>query len=238
MANLTSQLEKITMAHAFLNWVNYLLTVACASLAKDSRLAVTAIFQMWLQWFKTTGSGVEWPELATAPVNPSLEFLMDDLTTGMMLFEDLSLNDQFFFQHPVGALVVARGEEWSEGHEGKETVNRGDIQEVGPLTPKAAAGGIARGLATTPRSKEKGKAQEEEGEDIEEQIEETFTNKCLAILLHWRKALTVVDMGLEARVVLKKAKGKVTVSLEKQQEYKHMQGACNNCWANNDPEGC
>ncbi|KAG5323104.1 hypothetical protein C0989_012389, partial [Termitomyces sp. Mn162] len=53
------------MAHAFLEHVDRLLTVARASLAKDPRLVVTAIFQMWLQWFKTTGSGVEWPELAT-----------------------------------------------------------------------------------------------------------------------------------------------------------------------------
>ncbi|KAG5732782.1 hypothetical protein E4T56_gene2813 [Termitomyces sp. T112] len=63
---------------------------------------------MWLQWFKTAGSGVEWPELANvkkeccqlyeqykgeewvcpfdvhfAPVNPSLEFLLDDLMVEM-----------------------------------------------------------------------------------------------------------------------------------------------------------
>ncbi|KAG5338169.1 hypothetical protein C0989_008094 [Termitomyces sp. Mn162] len=66
--------------------------------------------------------------------------------------------------HLVGALVVVRGEEQSKGHEGKEMANCGDIQEVGPSTPKAAAGGIARGLATsprlvtTPRNKGKGKA--------------------------------------------------------------------------------
>ncbi|KAG5333478.1 hypothetical protein C0989_005762, partial [Termitomyces sp. Mn162] len=53
-----------------------------------------------------------------------------------------------------------------------------------------------------------------------------------------QKASTVVDTGLGAGVKLEKAKGKVTVSLEKQQEYKHIQGACDNCWANNDPEGC
>ncbi|KAG5723187.1 hypothetical protein E4T56_gene261 [Termitomyces sp. T112] len=74
--------------------------MAHASLVKNPCLAVTAIFQTWLQWFKTVGSGVEWPELATvkkecrqlyaqykgeewAPVNPSLEFLMDNLMAGM-----------------------------------------------------------------------------------------------------------------------------------------------------------
>ncbi|KAG5348995.1 hypothetical protein C0989_006662 [Termitomyces sp. Mn162] len=176
MSNLASQFKKIIMAHAFFNWVDYLLTVAHASLAKDPHLTVTAIFQTWLQWFKTAGSGVEWPELANiereccqlykqykgeewvhpfdvhfAPVNPSLEFLMDNLTAGMILFEDLLPNDQFFFQHPVGALAVARGEEWSEGHGSEERANCGDIIEEGPLTPKAAAGSIARGLATLPR---------------------------------------------------------------------------------------
>ncbi|KAG5346211.1 hypothetical protein C0989_000954, partial [Termitomyces sp. Mn162] len=65
MSDLASQFEKITMAHAFLDWVDRLLAVARALLAKDPRLAVTAIFQTWLQWFKTSGSGVEWPELAT-----------------------------------------------------------------------------------------------------------------------------------------------------------------------------
>ncbi|KAG5348661.1 hypothetical protein C0989_009128 [Termitomyces sp. Mn162] len=180
MSDLASQLEKITMAHAFLNQVDCLLTVAHALLAKDPCLAVTAIFQTWLQWFKTVGSGVEWLELANiekeccqlyeqykgeewvppfdihfALVDPSLEFLMDNLKLGMM----------FFFQHPVDALVVAREEEWSKGHGGKERVNCGDIMEAGPLTPKAVAGGIARGLVMLPRlattlrskGKEKGK---------------------------------------------------------------------------------
>ncbi|KNZ71643.1 hypothetical protein J132_07874 [Termitomyces sp. J132] len=231
MSNLASQFEKIMMAHAFLEHVDELLTVAHASLVKDSCLAVATIFQMWLQWFKTTGSGVEWPELAIVerechqlyeqykeeewvPVDPSLEFLMDNLTVGMTLFEDLLPNDQFFFQCPVGVLVVARGEGRSKGCGGEEVANHGDIQEVGPLTPKAAAGSIARGLvmspqlATTLRSKGKGKAKarDKEDEDIEEQIEEMFTDKCLATLLCWQKALMVVDTGLGAGVKLEKAK--------------------------------
>ncbi|KAG5333011.1 hypothetical protein C0989_006359 [Termitomyces sp. Mn162] len=144
--------------------------------------------------------------------------------------DDLTSNTA---KHLVGALAVARGEGWSKGCEDNEVANCGDIQETGPLTPKAVASSIARGLATlpglvtTPRSKGKGKgkARDEEDKDIEDQIEEMFTNKCLAALLHWRKASTVVDTGLEAGVKLEKAKGKVTVLLEKQQEYKCMQGA-------------
>ncbi|KAG5732823.1 hypothetical protein E4T56_gene2753 [Termitomyces sp. T112] len=204
MSDLASQFEKITMAHAFLDWVNRLLAVACAFLVKDSQLAVTAIFQMWLQWFKTMGSGVEWLELATiypfdvhfAPVNPSLEFLMDNLTAEMMVSALVVTSASDTAKHPVGALVVVRGEGQSKGCRGKEAANHGDIQEAGPLTPKAVAGGIARELATspqlvtTPRSKGKGKtkAQDKEDEDIEEQIEETCTDKCLATLLHWQKA--------------------------------------------------
>ncbi|KAG5329660.1 hypothetical protein C0989_009434, partial [Termitomyces sp. Mn162] len=52
-----------------------------------------------------------------------------------------------------------------------------------------------------------------------------FTDKRLATLLCWQKALTVVDTGLGAGVKLEKAKGKVTVLLAKRQEYKCMQGA-------------
>ncbi|KAG5349135.1 hypothetical protein C0989_005679 [Termitomyces sp. Mn162] len=155
--------------------------MACAFLAKDPHLVVTAIFQTWLQWFKTVGSGVEWLELATvkreccqlyeqyrgeewAPINPSLEFLMDNLTVGMTVSAPAVASTSDTAKHPVGALVVAREEGWSKGHGGKEVANHGDIQEVGPLTPKAVASGIARRLATLPqlvttlRSKGKGKA--------------------------------------------------------------------------------
>ncbi|KNZ73980.1 hypothetical protein J132_08874 [Termitomyces sp. J132] len=216
MSDLASQFEKTMMAHAFLECVDRLLAMAHASLAKDPHLAVTAIFQMWLQWFKTVGSGVEWPELATvekecrqlykqykgeewvcpfdvhfAPVDPSLEFLMDDLTAGMTVSAPAVASTSNTTKHLVGVLAVARGEGWSEGCGDDEAANRGDIQEVGPSTPKAAAGGIARGLVTSPRlattlrSKEKGKgkAREEEDKDIEDHIEETFTDKRLATLL-------------------------------------------------------
>ncbi|KNZ80868.1 hypothetical protein J132_04127 [Termitomyces sp. J132] len=203
MSNLASQFEKTMMARTFLECVDQLLTMAHASLAKDPCLVVTAIFQMWLQWFKTAGSGVEWPELATvkrechqlyeqykgeewAPVNPSLEFLMDNLMAGMMVSAPAVTSASDTAKHLVGVLVVVRGKGWSKGCGGKEAENHGDIQEAGPSTPKAVAGGIARELATTPRSKGKGKAkaQNKDDKDIEEQIEETFTNKCLATLLH------------------------------------------------------
>ncbi|KAG5349313.1 hypothetical protein C0989_004706 [Termitomyces sp. Mn162] len=171
---------------------------------------------------------------------------MDNLMAGMTVSAPVVASASNAAKHPVGALAVVRGEGQSKGREDDEAADRRDIQAAGPSTPKAAAGSVARGLAmsprlaTTPRSKGKGKgkAQDKEDEDTEDQIEETFTDKCLAILLHWQKALTVVDTGMGARVKLEKAKGKVTVSLEKRQEYKCMQGACDNCWADNNPEGC
>ncbi|KNZ80869.1 hypothetical protein J132_04128 [Termitomyces sp. J132] len=116
---------------------------------------------------------------------------MDNLTMEMMVSAPVVTSASDTAKHLVGVLMVARGEEWSKGCEGEEMANHGNIQEAGPLTPKAVASSIARGLAilprlaTTPRSKGKGKAQEEEGEDIEEQIEESFTDKHLAIFLCW-----------------------------------------------------
>ncbi|KAG5348972.1 hypothetical protein C0989_006820, partial [Termitomyces sp. Mn162] len=134
-----------------------------------------------------------------APVDPFLEFLMDDLTVGMTVSAPAVASTSDTAKHPVGALAVVRGEGQSEGCGDNEAANYGDIQEVGPLTPKAAAGSIARGLATSPRlvttprskGKGKGKAWEEEDEDIEDHIEETFTDKRLVTLLCWQKASTV-----------------------------------------------
>ncbi|KAG5728892.1 hypothetical protein E4T56_gene5607 [Termitomyces sp. T112] len=66
-------------------------------------------------------------------------------------------------KHLIGALAVVRGEGRSKGREDDEVADHRDIQVAGPSTPKAAAGGVARGLATlprlmaTPRSKGKGK---------------------------------------------------------------------------------
>ncbi|KAG5721954.1 hypothetical protein E4T56_gene18393 [Termitomyces sp. T112] len=167
-SKLASQFEKITMAHAFLNQVDCLLSVAHALLAKDPCLA--------------------------APVNPSLEFLLEDLMVGIMVSAPAVASASNTTKHLLGALAVAREEEQSKGHRGKHRVNHGDIREAGPLTLKIAAGSIAKELATllrvatTLRSKEKGKGkaqeqEEEEEEEFEEQIEETFSNKCLATLL-------------------------------------------------------
>ncbi|KAG5732380.1 hypothetical protein E4T56_gene11504 [Termitomyces sp. T112] len=134
--------------------------------------------------------------------------------------------------------MVTTRAEYSEGHGGEVSANQQDIGEAGPLTPRHAAGGIANELvmlprvATTPKSKgkSKGKArEEEEEEEIKELIEDLFTNKHLANLLQWRKVLMVVDTDMCTGVVLKRAKGKSTVSPEERQAFKKCQGACDNC---------
>ncbi|KAG5335805.1 hypothetical protein C0989_000282 [Termitomyces sp. Mn162] len=127
----------------------------------------------------------------------------------MMLFEDLFPNDQFLFQHPPHELMAAMGAECSEGHRGKVSMNCGDIGEAGLSTPKCAAGSVPKGLETTPKGKGKGKGnarEEEEEEEFMEPIQDTFTNKKLASLLQWRKALTVVNTGIGAGV--EEGKGK------------------------------
>ncbi|KAG5338328.1 hypothetical protein C0989_007449, partial [Termitomyces sp. Mn162] len=109
-SDLTFQLKKHAMAQAFLNRVDHLLTIAHDSLATNPHLDVTAIFKIWLCWFETVGSEMEWAELATvdkecwqlyekykeedwiqefnkhfAPLLPLLEFLVEDLETGMVV---------------------------------------------------------------------------------------------------------------------------------------------------------
>ncbi|KNZ73693.1 hypothetical protein J132_10445, partial [Termitomyces sp. J132] len=155
-----------------------------------------------------------------APIDPSLEFLMDDLTAGMMVSASAVASASDPAKHPVGALAVARGEGRSEGRRNEEAANPGGVARGLATSPR---------LATTPKSKGKGKgkakAQDEEDKDIEDHVEESFTDKRLATLLRWRRTTTVGDTGLGAGVKLDKAKGKVTVLLEKRQEYKYTQGA-------------
>ncbi|KAG5348893.1 hypothetical protein C0989_007392 [Termitomyces sp. Mn162] len=126
-----------------------------------------------------------------APLPSSLEFLMEDLEAGMT--------------HPPCELAMTTGVECSEGHGGVISTNHGDIGVARPSTLNHAVGSIAKGLAmlpllaTTPKGKGKGKAKarkEEEDEGIEKPIEDSFTDKWLATLLHWQKALTVVDMEM------------------------------------------
>ncbi|KAG5724608.1 hypothetical protein E4T56_gene3938 [Termitomyces sp. T112] len=207
-SDLSLQLEKCAMAQAFLDWVNHFLSVACVSLVTNPCLAVTTIIKIWLCWFEIAGSGMEWAELVvvdkeyqqlykqykgedwmkefdkhSAPLLPSLEFLMEDLEAEMT----------------------------------------------------CVTGGIAKGLAMLPRvattpkgkSKGKGKAREEEEKEFEEPIKDSFTNKHLANLLCWQKALMVVNTGMGAGVVLKRAKGKLTVLPEEKQAFKECQGASN-----------
>ncbi|KAG6897187.1 hypothetical protein C0993_007720 [Termitomyces sp. T159_Od127] len=68
--------------------------------------------------------------------------------------------------------------------------------------------------------------------------QQDFSDKELAHLLAPKRVEAVVDTGVEAGVVLKKTKGKVTVDLATCQAFKEERGVCDKCWADKDPEGC
>ncbi|KAH0588135.1 hypothetical protein H2248_006854 [Termitomyces sp. 'cryptogamus'] len=122
--------------------------MACTSLAKDPCLVVTTMFQTWLQWFKTFGSGVKWSELVTVKeccqlykqykgedwIHPfdvhfalvGLEFLMEDLAAGMTVSALAVASASNTTKHPPHALVVATGVEWSKGCGNESSANQGD----------------------------------------------------------------------------------------------------------------
>ncbi|KAG6883258.1 hypothetical protein C0993_007132 [Termitomyces sp. T159_Od127] len=68
--------------------------------------------------------------------------------------------------------------------------------------------------------------------------QQDFSDKELVCLLVLRRAEVVVDMGVEAGVVLKETKSKAMVDLATHQAFKKERGACDKCWADNDPERC
>ncbi|KAG6882649.1 hypothetical protein C0993_009737 [Termitomyces sp. T159_Od127] len=138
-----------------------------------------------------------------------------------------------------------QGQEEEEEEGTKETTpdtTAGAATEVAmPVARKAPAGG-AKGLAlpakkgspTKLSSKHKGCP----APRYEAPTQQDFSDKELARLLALRWAEAVVDMGVEAGVVLKETKEKVTVDLATRQVFKEERGACDKCWADNDSEGC
>ncbi|KAG5350938.1 hypothetical protein C0989_008557 [Termitomyces sp. Mn162] len=199
-SDLTIQLEKGTMAQAFLDQVDCLLSVTCHLLATNPCLAITAIFKVWLQWFKMAGSGVEWAELAmvdkecqqlykqykykggdwiweyakhSVPL-PLLEFLLEDLEASMMVSASNVAKANNTMKHPPCKLTITMGVEHSEGCGKEGSVNYGNIGEAMPSTPKHAS--------------------------------------------------TVVDTDMGTGVVLKKAKENTTALLEERNTFKERQG--------------
>ncbi|KAG5723344.1 hypothetical protein E4T56_gene336 [Termitomyces sp. T112] len=113
-----------------------------------------------------------------APLLPLLEFLLEDMETGMILFEDLSPNDQFFFQHPPCKLAMMTGVEYSKGHE--SDCAAGSITKELAMLPR---------VAITPKGKGKGKTREEDKEkEFVEPIQDTFTVKKLGTLVRYTTA--------------------------------------------------
>ncbi|KAG6864761.1 hypothetical protein C0993_008552 [Termitomyces sp. T159_Od127] len=110
-----------------------------------------------------------------------------------------------------------------------------------PAARKASAGG-AKGLASPAKkgspTKLASKCRGHPMPRYEAPMQQDFSDKELARLLAPRRAEAVVDTGVEAGVVLKEIKGKATVDLAIRQVFKEEWGACDKCWANNNPEGC
>ncbi|KAG6882257.1 hypothetical protein C0993_011354, partial [Termitomyces sp. T159_Od127] len=135
-----------------------------------------------------------------------------------------------------------QGQEEEEEEEGaKETTPdtmagtaTGAAMPVARKAPTSGTKGLAspakKGSPTKPSSKRRGRPVPRYKQD--------FSDKELARLLVPRWAEAVVDMGVEAGVVLKETKGKAMVDLATRQAFKEERGACNKCWADNNPEGC
>ncbi|KAG6863934.1 hypothetical protein C0993_009841 [Termitomyces sp. T159_Od127] len=110
-----------------------------------------------------------------------------------------------------------------------------------PAARKAPMGGTKRlasptkkGSPTKPSSKRRGRP----APRYKAPTQQDFSDQELAHLLAPRWVEAVVDTGVEARVVLKETKGKATVDLAMRQAFKEERGACDKCWADNNPEGC
>ncbi|KAG6895331.1 hypothetical protein C0993_009684, partial [Termitomyces sp. T159_Od127] len=137
--------------------------------------------------------------------------------------------------------ATGAGKESQQGQEEKEEEKEGAkektpdttagaaMEAATPAARKAPMGG-AKGLAlpakkgfpTKPASKCRGHPMPK----YEVPTQQDFLDKELACLLVPRQAEVVVDMGVEAGVVLKETKGKATVDLAMRQAFKKERGRC------------
>ncbi|KAG6883026.1 hypothetical protein C0993_008241 [Termitomyces sp. T159_Od127] len=139
-----------------------------------------------------------------------------------------------------------QGQEEEEEEEGAKetTLNTMAGAAMGAAMPaarKAPTGG-AKGLALPAKkgspTKPSSKCRDHLAPRYKVPMQQDFSNKELARLLVPRWAEAVVDMGVEAGVVLKETKEKATVDLAMCQAFKEERKVCNKCWADNNPEGC
>ncbi|KAG6875831.1 hypothetical protein C0993_007188 [Termitomyces sp. T159_Od127] len=97
-----------------------------------------------------------------------------------------------------------------------------------PVARKAPTGGAKRLVSPAKKGSPTKSASKRRGHPTlkyEAPTQQDFSDKELACLLAPRWVEAVVDMGVEAGVVLKKTKGKVTVDLATCQAFKEEQGA-------------
>ncbi|KAG6883135.1 hypothetical protein C0993_007656 [Termitomyces sp. T159_Od127] len=142
-----------------------------------------------------------------------------------------------------GSQQAQKEEEEEEGGKEKmpDTMAGAAMRAATPAARKAPTGG-AKGLAspakkgspTKPASKCRGCPTPR----YKAPMQQDFSDKELACLLAPRWVEAVVDIGVEAGVVLKETKGKATMDLVTCQAFKEEWGACNKCWVDNNPEGC
>ncbi|KAG6899082.1 hypothetical protein C0993_001040 [Termitomyces sp. T159_Od127] len=132
-----------------------------------------------------------------------------------------------------------------EGEDAKEKtleVTAGAAREAAMSAATKAPTGGTKELAlptkklspTKPFSKRRGC----QAPRYEAPTQQDFSDKELARFWAPKRAKAVVDMGVGAGVVLKETKGKVMVDLAMCQAFKEEWGACDKCWADNDPEEC
>ncbi|KAG6863963.1 hypothetical protein C0993_009754 [Termitomyces sp. T159_Od127] len=135
-----------------------------------------------------------------------------------------------------------QGQEEEEEEEGtKEKIPNTTAGAAMGAARKAPVGGTKRLALPTKKGSPTKLASKRRGCPMpryEAPMQQDFLDKELARLLVPKQVEAVVDTGVEAGVVLKEIKGKVTVDLATCQAFKEERGVCDKCWADNDSEGC
>ncbi|KAG6898864.1 hypothetical protein C0993_003447 [Termitomyces sp. T159_Od127] len=249
---------------SFIAHANLLLAQVQGLGAEAPRNKVEGMMRLWQKWHMMQEGGITWERdgellewcMAKYHDNLGAEWLVpfaNDFQFWQEVAKESKANVQWHITNSLEALVheglglgeatgAVKGlrqgqEEEEEGEGAKEkmlNITAGAATEAAsPAARKAPMGG-AKGLALPAKKGSPTKlAFKRKGHPTPR-----YEDKELACLLVLRQVEAVVDMGVEAGVVLKETKGKATVDLAMRQAFKEERGACNKCWADNDPEGC
>ncbi|KAG6866779.1 hypothetical protein C0993_007416 [Termitomyces sp. T159_Od127] len=200
--------------------------------AKDKEVVITPLVEqdLWRQ-------EEFWQEVAKESKADAQWRIANSL--GALVHEDLGLEEAT----GAGEGSWQRQEEKEEGAKEKtpNTTAGAATRAATPVARKASTGGAKRLASPTKKGSSTKLASKCKGRPMPRYkmpMQQDFSDKELACLLVLRQVEAVVDMGVEAGVVLKETKGKATVDLATCQAFKEEREACDKCWANNDPEGC